>query len=214
MPYGISFVGEVTVYVPTIPIMLRRSARRPYLLGCGSCTAGWIVVFIIASLCLKPFEPVVMAKPPRVLPPGDIPADTRLNSLRGERGDFSFVPAKSPEEWKQRVEHTRRILRVTLGLWPMPTKSLLNPVIHGRLDQGDYIVEKVYFESIPGFYVTGNLYRPKDGTAKRPGVLSAHGHFPGGRFQDVGPNAVRRHSKKADAASCSHVVYSSRAWAV
>jgi len=180
------------VYVPTVPIMLRRFARRPYLPGCGSCTAGWIVVFIIASLCLKPFEPIVKAKPPRVLPPGDIPADTRLNPLRGERGDFSFVPAKSPEEWKQRVEHTRRILRVTLGLWPMPTKSPLNPVIHGKIDQGDYTVEKVYFESIPGFYVTGNLYRPKDGTAKRPGVLSPHGHFPGGRFQDVGRNAARR----------------------
>ena len=153
---------------------------------------GWIVVLIIASLCLKLLEPGATAKSLRVLPPGDIPADTRLNPLRGERGDFSFIPARSPEEWKQRVEHTRRILRVTLGLWPMPTKSPLNPVIHGKIDQGDYTVEKVYFESIPGFYVTGNLYRPKDGTGRRPGVLSPHGHFPGGRFQDVGRNAVRQ----------------------
>jgi dienelactone hydrolase len=121
-----------------------------------------------------------------------MPADTRLNPLKGEKGDFSFIPAKSPEGWKQRVEHTRRILRVTLGLWPMPTKSPLNPVIHGKIDQGDYTVEKVYFESIPGFHVTGNLYRPKDGTGKRPGVLSPHGHFPGGRFQDAGRNEVRQ----------------------
>ncbi len=169
-----------------------RFIRRPCLLSRGSGTAGWIIVFVIASLSLKPLESDTTAKPPRVLPPGDIPADTRLNPLRGESGDFSFVPAKSPEEWKQRVEHTQRILRVTLGLWPMPTKSPLNPVIHGRLDQGDYTVEKVYFESITGFYVTGNLYRPKDGTGRRPGVLSPHGHFPGGRFQDVGPDAVRQ----------------------
>ncbi|MFB0553426.1 MAG: alpha/beta hydrolase family protein [Phycisphaerae bacterium] len=180
------------MYVPTIPNMLRRSARRPCLPSLGFGTARWIAVFIIASLCLKPLEPCVTAKPLRVLPPGDIPADTRLNPLRGERGDFSFVPARSPEEWKQRVEHTRRILRVTLGLWPMPTKSPLNPVIHGTIDQGDYTVEKVYFESIPGFYVTGNLYRPKGKSRRRPGVLSPHGHFPGGRFQDAGLDVARQ----------------------
>jgi len=81
---------------------------------------------------------------------------------------------------------------VTLGLWPMPTKTPLNPVIHGLIDQGDYTIEKVYFESIPGFYVTGNLYRPKDQVGKRPAVLSPHGHFPGGRFQDEGLDTVRR----------------------
>ncbi|UCC99203.1 MAG: hypothetical protein JSW66_04810 [Phycisphaerales bacterium] len=91
-----------------------------------------------------------------------------------------------------RAEHVRRILHVTLGLWPMPSKSPLNPVLHGIIDQGDYTVEKVYFESIPGFYVTGNLYRPKGKTGRRPGVLSPHGHFPGGRFQDAGRNAVRQ----------------------
>jgi len=180
------------VYVPTILTMLRRSACRPCLSSRGFGTAGWIAVFIIASISLKQLEPCATAKPPRVLPPGDIPADTRLNPLKGERGDFSFDPAGSPEEWKQRVEYTRRILRVTLGLWPMPTKSPLNPVIHGKIDQGDYTVEKVYFESISGFYVTGNLYRPKDGAGKRPGVLSPHGHFLGGRFQDAGPDEVRQ----------------------
>jgi dienelactone hydrolase len=74
----------------------------------------------------------------------------------------------------------------------MPTKSPLNPVIHGKIDGSDYTVEKVYIESIPGFYVTGNLYRPKGKTQRRPGVLSPHGHFPGGRFLDAGFDAVRR----------------------
>jgi dienelactone hydrolase len=73
----------------------------------------------------------------------------------------------------------------------MPTRSPLNPVIHGLIDQGDYTIEKVYFESIPGFYVTGNLYRPKTRAGRRPAVLSPHGHFPGGRFQDEGRRTVR-----------------------
>jgi dienelactone hydrolase len=74
----------------------------------------------------------------------------------------------------------------------MPTSSSLNPVIHGTIDRGGYTIEKVYFESIPGFYVTGNLYRPKEKTGRRPGILSPHGHFPGGRFIDAGLKAVRR----------------------
>jgi len=80
---------------------------------------------------------------------------------------------------------------VTLGLWPVPTSSPLNRVIHGAIDQGDYTIEKVYFESVPGFYVTGNLYRPKGKNGKLPAVLSPHGHFPGGRFQDEGLETVR-----------------------
>jgi len=39
---------------------------------------------------------------------------------------------------------------------------------------------------------TGNLYRPKGKTGRRPGVLSPHGHFPGGRFLDTGLKAVRQ----------------------
>jgi dienelactone hydrolase len=112
--------------------------------------------------------------------------------LKGERGDFSFVPAQSTEDWEQRKKYIRQVLRVTLGLWPMPTKTPLNPVIHGKIDRSDYIVEKVYFQSIPGFYVTGNLYRPKGKTGRRPGVLSPHGHFPGGRFLDTGLKTVRQ----------------------
>ena len=51
---------------------------------------------------------------------------------------------------------------VSQGLWPLPERTPLNAVIHGLIDKGDYTVEKVYFESVPGFFVTGNLYRPKN----------------------------------------------------
>ena len=48
-----------------------------------------------------------------------------------------------------------------------------------------YTVERVFFESVPGFFVTGSLYRPTGRTGKLPAVLSPHGHWPGGRFQDI-----------------------------
>jgi len=151
----------------------------------------WLFVLIVIGLHPGLVELCLGTGPPRVLPPGEIPADTRLGPLKGEQGDFSFVPTKSREQWKQRAEYVRKIMRVTLGLWPMPTRTPMNPVVHGLIDQGDYTIEKVYFESVPGFYVTGNLYRPKEKTGRRPAVLSPHGHFPGGRFQDEGLETVR-----------------------
>ena len=53
-------------------------------------------------------------------------------------------------------------------------------------------MEKVFFESYPGYFVTGNLYRPKNRAGKRPAVLCPHGHWTEGRFLDSGPAEVRK----------------------
>ncbi len=129
------------------------------------------------------------------LPLGQTPDDIRLGPLKDLNGYFPFTPPKTLAEWRHRVKYLRERMLVALGLAPMPTKTPLHAVIHGKLDFGDYTVEKVYFESMPGFYVTGSLYRPKT-NGKHPAVLSPHGHWPGGRFMDVGGDAV-----KADIAS-------------
>ena len=62
----------------------------------------------------------------------------------------------------------------------------------GRIDRGEYTVEKVYFESAPGFFVTGNLYRPKNVTGKAPGVLFAHGHWTDARLSESTEAELRR----------------------
>jgi hypothetical protein len=117
--------------------------------------------------------------------------DTRLGPLAGEKGDFLLTPAASPDEWQARRKRVRQIMQVSLGLWLPPTSTPLNAVIRDKRDFGDYTIEKVYFESLPGFFVTGSLYRPTNKEGRRPAVLSPHGHFPAGRFQDSGPDAVR-----------------------
>ena len=43
--------------------------------------------------------------------------------------------------------------------------------VFGRIEERDYTIEKVLIETLPGFYLGGNLYRPKDGRAKHPAVL-------------------------------------------
>ena len=52
----------------------------------------------------------------------------------------------------------------------------------------DYVVSKVYFESLPGFFVTGNLYRPI-GDGPFPAVLSPHGHWANGRLENTAINS-------------------------
>ncbi len=48
----------------------------------------------------------------------------------------------------------------------------------------DCKIEKVYFEAIDGLLVTGNLYIPKNTTLDMPAILSPHGHFREGRFEN------------------------------
>lgn len=128
---------------------------------------------------------------PRVLTEGQTPTDKRLGALKDLNGYFPFTPSKSPEEWEQRAEYVRRQMLVACGLWPMPARPAIDATIHGKVDRDDYTVEKVYFESHPGLYVTGSLYRPKNGTGKRPTIISPHGHWANGRFYDHGEKKIK-----------------------
>jgi len=117
--------------------------------------------------------------------------DARLGPLKDLNGYFPFPAPKSVQEWEPRRDFVQRQLVISQGLWPMPTKTPLNAVIHGKIDQGDYTVEKVYFESAPGFFVTGNLYRPKNITGKVPAVVFPHGHWIDARFLNQSDKYVR-----------------------
>ena len=118
--------------------------------------------------------------------------DVRHQPLKDLNGYFPFNPPGSLSEWEQRKEYVRRQILVAAGLWPMPTKTPLNAVIHGKIDREGYTVEKVYFESAPGFFVTGNLYRPKNIQGKVPGVMFAHGHRQNARFYQTPEDTLRK----------------------
>jgi dienelactone hydrolase len=122
--------------------------------------------------------------------------DYRLGRPKTLNDYFPFSVPLSREAWEARRQQLREQLLVALGLWPMPEKTPLQPVIHGRIERDGYTIEKVYFASLPGHYVCGNLYRPaavhtERPRAKYPGVLFAHGHWADGRFHDAGEKAAR-----------------------
>ena len=119
-----------------------------------------------------------------------VPQDARLSPPKDLNGYFPFSPPTDKASWDKRADYVRRQILVSQGLWPMPTKAPLNTVIHGKVERPDYTVEKVYFESAPGFYVTGNLYKPRNIKGKAPGVLFAHGHWKDARLSIAAPEAV------------------------
>ena len=154
------------------------------------CAAGLVVLFVVRAAPAQ-------AEVPSVLTKGDRPDDIRLEPPKDLDGYFPFEPSASVREWEDRASRLRVAMQVALGLWPMPTKMPVNAVVHGRMDMGDYTIEKVYLESLPGFYVTGNLYRPDgagdaDSDRRRPAVLCPHGHFADGRFGEMQLDQVRR----------------------
>ena len=62
------------------------------------------------------------------------------------------------------------------GLWPMPERTDLKPVITGKLEQPEFTVEKLYFQALPKLYVTANLYLPKKLEQPAPAILYVCGH--------------------------------------
>jgi len=81
------------------------------------------------------------------------------------------------EQWKARAEQVREgILRGT-ELLPLPEKCPLKPIIHSKRKFDGYTVQNVAFESLPGVFVTGSLYRPLKGKGPFAAILCPHGHF-------------------------------------
>jgi cephalosporin-C deacetylase-like acetyl esterase len=116
--------------------------------------------------------------------------DARLTEIRHLNLTYDFPGYRSKEEWLDRAARLKKQILFSAGLWPAPAKRPIKATIFGKIDRGDHTVEKVYFESYPGFYVTGNLYRPKNLTGKAPAVLCPHGHWPYGRLENQQLNSA------------------------
>jgi len=77
------------------------------------------------------------------------------------------------------VQTVRKKIRQSFG--PFPEKTPLKPRVSGVIQRDGYHIEKLIFESRPGFLVTANLYVPKGRTFPLPGVVGTCGHASNGK---------------------------------
>ena len=123
--------------------------------------------------------------------PGNAMIDSHLILETSQLSRRFLEGAQSREEWEnQRVELKRRYLDM-LGLSPLPERTPLHATVTGRLKFDDFQVENIHFQSRPGLYVTGNLYRPAKGEGQLPAVLYVCGHSDKGR--DGNKSAYQHH---------------------
>lgn len=90
---------------------------------------------------------------------------------------------KSKADAENYVKDVRRRIADCFG--PFPDKTPLNARVTGVVDRDAYTIEKVLFESRPGFLVSANLYVPKGITAPRPGVVGSCGHSTNGKAAEA-----------------------------
>ncbi|HEX2861815.1 MAG TPA: hypothetical protein VHN79_09250, partial [Lacunisphaera sp.] len=131
---------------------------------------------------LAVFPPVARASGPLDWLPADFPPpaangpvvyDAPIAPEQG-RAALEAVLRRYPdrETWLAYAAHVRRRVQEGASLAPWPRRTPLNPVIRDRRDYDGYSVENVAFESVPGYFVTGNLYRPLAAKPPHAAVLS------------------------------------------
>ena len=120
-----------------------------------------------------------------------------LAKLRDEeqaRRSKLIAGLSSVAEIRQFQTETRAKLRDALG--GLPQRTPLNARVTGTLEREGYRVEKVIYESRPRYYVTGNVYVPRNGTGPYPAVLAPVGHWGVGKtfeeYQRLGIYLARR----------------------
>ena len=80
----------------------------------------------------------------------------------------------SRADWQSYQEKTRKTLDQIVG--PFPRRTTLNATVTGIIEKPGFRVEKIIYESRPGFYVTAALFIPKNLSAPAPGILFCSGH--------------------------------------
>jgi cephalosporin-C deacetylase-like acetyl esterase len=95
--------------------------------------------------------------------------------VRGIEGQLERE-VKSKEDWLAKKDEYRRELAEMLGLDPAPPRSDLKATITGEVEEDGIVIEKLHYQSMPGLYVTANLYRPKTVDKPLPTILNVCGH--------------------------------------
>jgi len=104
-------------------------------------------------------------------------------------GSFEGNSARKRASLKTKQDAEKYILdvrsKIAQCFGPWPEKTSLNARITGIIERDIYKIEKVIFDSRPGFPVTANLYVPKGRQFPLPGVIGTCGHGDPGKATPI-----------------------------
>ncbi|MCI0456626.1 MAG: prolyl oligopeptidase family serine peptidase [Gemmataceae bacterium] len=124
------------------------------------------------SLVLLPLSRVPAPEASR----GDRLLDGYCRAQVKQIADACLADVKTRADWEKRRPELRRQFLEMMSLWPLPPRTDLKATVTGKVETDHFTVEKLHFQSIPGLYVTANLYLPKKVKGRAPAVLYVCGH--------------------------------------
>lgn len=141
-------------------------------------TVLWILfgLYLLLSVCVWgasesiAFPPLPETGP--ILCPGKYLTPEQGKALL----DQTLEQCKTKSYWEDRASRIRAQILTGAGLDPLPKRTPLNARIRNKKTFDGYTVENVAFESVPGYFVTGNLYRPLNAKPPHAVIVSPHGH--------------------------------------
>ena len=140
-------------------------------------------VAVLALAKAADWDPEALWRVTRVFPDGvDAAGDARPGVCHHLNERFSMPAHKTRAAWERRAAWLRDHVRASSGLLPEPERTPLKPRVFDKLERDGYTIEKAFIESYPGFYCTGNLYRPRGKQGPFPAIACPHGHWKDGRF--------------------------------
>jgi hypothetical protein len=148
--------------------------KRPATLAGGSHPLLTVLALLLAPFLNSPSLLSQQNSQDRLLGWMDQIAQEQLR-----RRETVLAGIRSVADAERRKQIVRqKILSLVGGLPDYP--GPLNPRTTGTIMGDGYAIEKVIFESLPGFYVTANLYRPSH-SGRYPGILLQAGHTQEGK---------------------------------
>ncbi|MBY0227751.1 MAG: prolyl oligopeptidase family serine peptidase [Gemmataceae bacterium] len=110
---------------------------------------------------------ILSAAPPVMPSVGD---RMLLRYFRAQADALGKKPVEAP------TKELRRRFMEMMGLDPLPARTALKAVVAGMVRTAHCRVERIHFQSMPGLYVTANLWLPMKAEGKLPTVLYLCGH--------------------------------------
>lgn len=111
-----------------------------------------------------------------------------------DKREAAVLSLTTKEQWRKRQADVRAKLARAVG--PFPEKTPLNPVITGKLKKEGFSVEKLYFESRPGYHVTAAMFLPDKRQEKGPAIIFCSGHSENGFRSEAYQRLILNYVKK------------------